>query len=1477
MTSPALAKLKTWLFEDAFPFWSTVGLDKANDGFVERFDVDGAVLQDAQRARLVARQIYAFSVAERLGWGGPARETIQHGLRYLMSRMIVDDTIIPVVKPAADSPVAFDLYDQAFVLFGLAAAAGVGEQTRELSVLAVRIRDRMIAGWKHPVAGFEEAMPRTLPLKANPHMHTLEAALAWADVSDTDGKWAALADEIVELCLSRLIDSRTGALREFFDGDWRLIDADAQDVVEPGHQSEWAWLLIRWGRARGRPDAIIAARRLIEIAETAGVSDQNLTINELDGDLKVRQSRHRLWPQTERIKAAVALSWLASSPDEASSSRQAVEVAATGLIRFLTAPPFPGSWWEHLEADGSPAREPIRASSLYHITCAVLEMSHAEPDGNSCKNAANDERTHSDIVPQPSAAPMTRRSNKAELTKPSIVQDETVDVVVSLRRRIEQLSARLTTAETALAATQRRQDELASRGRKVKASTPRPLRVLRKRMRQFGLWPATMSEPRPTMGQAVLAQARDRGPAWQRKYFDAATPYEAWLAVNTMTEAARTDLEGALKSETGLPRISILTPVYDTPPAYLTAMVESVLRQIYDNWELCLADDASPSPETRALLIELAARDPRIKLTLREENGGISECTNSAAELATGDVIVFVDHDDLITPDCLAEIALYYARNPQADLVYSDDDKVDTGVRRYAPQFKPDWSPTLLLSYMYMSHALSVRRSLYEDLGGFRRDFDGSQDYDFALRAVEKARHVGHIPKILYHWRATPTSTASSGAAKAGSFEAGRRAVQEAIDRRCLSARVEHPQWAMDANVGMFALRFPDEGPSVTIVIPTFNQAGLLGQCIESLSQTAYRNYDVLIVDNGSDEPEALKLLEALNERTNHRVARIPKKNGVFNFAGLMNEAVAQASGELVLLLNNDTKVIDPAWLGQMVGYMSMDGVGSVGARLYFEDGTIQHAGIVHGLNDGLVGHAFRHARPHDWGYMGFIRTAREYSAVTAACLLTPKALFLEMGGFDEANFAVAYNDVDYGFRLVERGLRNIYCADAQLLHLEGKSRGFHDNPREAANLRRLYGDWRDPWFNPNLSLDSERFEPAARRAPMRAARPVRVAAISHNLNAEGAPNTLLDLLLGLHAAGVVDPIILSPRDGPLRAVYEDHEIEVRLFTAPLHDAGAFEEGVDRLQMMIEATGAEVVVANTLHMFFGVTAATRAGLASIWCQHESEPWETYFDFLAPDVRSNAYAAFAQAYRVTYVADATRRAWAGVQTRHTAQTIRHGVPPWRQAEEIERFSRAEARRLLGVTDDEALILVAGTVCRRKGQLDLVHALQHMSRAASLRPVRVFIAGALAERDYAHLLEAEIAKMPPEVGARITIAGPVDDLSLYYAAADVVACTSRVESAPRILVEAMAFGRAIVTTPVFGIPELVQPDVNALFYQPGDVAGLADALMRLVNDDTLRAAFAAAGPEVLASRPGYAEMLEQYEAIIREAAMLRRATN
>jgi len=962
-------------------------------------------------------------------------------------------------------------------------------------------------------------------------------------------------------------------------------------------------------------------------------------------------------------------------------------------------------------------------------------------------------------------------------------------------------------------------------------------------------------------------------------YFKKCSAYDSWIAVNQLTDTAVQDINQRLAAREGsLCTISLICPVYNTPAELLKELVESVIVQIYPNWELCLANDASPDAHVEPLLKELVALDPRIRVSQMKKNGGISLATNHAVDMARGEIIAFLDHDDLITPDCLAEIALYYAEHQEADIVYSDDDKIDLERKRFAPQFKPDWSPTLLLSYMYFGHIFTVRKSLFLELGGFRKEFDGSQDYDFALRATEKARHVGHIPKILYHWRVVPGSTACSGDAKPASLEAGRKAVEETLIRRGIKAsRVIHPEWAQAGKVGMFSINFPDKGPLVTIIIPTFNQMDLLKTCVESLSQTTYANYKVLVIDNASDDKNTLRYLDKIRHKRNHAVVTIQNRDGNFSFAHLMNEAVKKTSSEYVLLLNNDTKLINPQWLSQMVGYAQMDGVGSVGARLYFEDQTIQHAGIIHGYHRGLVGHAFRGKPPHDWGYMGFIRTAREYSALTAACLLTPRALFEQLGGFDEKDFAVAYNDVDYGYRLVNAGYRNIYCPEAELFHFEGKTRGFSDNPREVRAYRERYNDWYDRWYNPNLTLDNEAFEPWAVRLPAHNRKKLHLVAVSHNLNFEGAPAVLQDLIIGLVHKQAVTATVISPCDGPLREAYESAGIPVRISIDPqagVTDAAIFLEALQHINQELSALGADVVIANTLATFWAITAACNAGIPAVWCQHESEPWQNYYDYLSPALRPYAYASFARAYRVTYVADATRQAWKDVETRANFQVIPYAIPPERLSHETGQWERETARKQLGIEADQLALVLVGTLCRRKNQQDLIEAFMKLPEAIQNR-LKVFIVGAEGEPEYAKKLKASLNQLPEETRNKVVFTGPVNGASQYFSAGDLFFCTSLIESAPRVIIEAMAFGLPIVTTPVFGIPEIVRENINAVFYNPGDTNRLTEIIQQLVEDQTQRDILAGNSRAVLDSLPSFDNMLSSYELVLQQAAMLRNA--
>ncbi|MBU2762681.1 glycosyltransferase [Acidithiobacillus caldus] len=949
--------------------------------------------------------------------------------------------------------------------------------------------------------------------------------------------------------------------------------------------------------------------------------------------------------------------------------------------------------------------------------------------------------------------------------------------------------------------------------------------------------------------------------------------YAAWLNCNDLSWEEVKALRDALDARKGrLHRISIIMPTYNTPTDLLDLAIGSVLKQIYSDWELCIADDASSDKRTLKALEAWAKRDKRIKVLFCREHGNISCATNAAASFASGEFLVFLDHDDELSPDALAEIAIAVADFPDTDYVYSDDDKIDREGRRFAPQFKPDWSPILLLSYMYMGHVKVVRRSLFADLGGFRAGFEGSQDYDFALRMSERARRILHIPKVLYHWRVVPGSTAASGDAKPASFESGRRAVAQALERRDIKAEVVQPKWAIDARIGVFALRFPNDGPKVAIIIPTRNHVELLRICIASLTRTSYRNYEIVIVDNQSDDPDTLDYLASLP----HRVLRIANPPGrQFSFASINNEAVRQVDADYVLFLNNDTEVRSPEWLSAMMGYARMEAVGAVGARLLFHDETVQHAGIIHGLYDGLAGPAFRNAPSSDKGYLNYAAVAREYSAVTAACLLTPRALFLELGGFDEAHFAVAYNDVDYCYRIIDTGRRCIYVPGAELFHYEGKSRGFNDNPQEISEFRKRYAGRIDPWFNPNLSLDDEHFRVRPYHRPAHVTRPVRAIMVTHNLNHEGAPNSQLELVLGLTKANIIDPVVLSPVDGPLRMRYEEAGIEVRIIRTPLagvNTLDAFYTQQDEIAGYLRDLGAEVVYGNTLQTFWAIDAGERAGLPTLWNVRESEPWDTYFDFLSPDLRSIPYNCFAYPYRVIFVAHATRQIWAPVDQYFNFTVIHNGLDLSRLETRLASIDRVEARRVLSIAPNDVAVVLVGTVCDRKGQIDLVRALLALPQSVAGR-LRAFIVGDRAG-DYSTAMHQEISRLPAALRARIIVEPETSDVSVYYRAADIALCTSRIESYPRVVLEAMASGLPLITTPVFGIREQIRENINGLFYEAGNAEALAQALTSLIENDDQRAAFAEASKLVLESLTTYPEMVERYGQIFREARFSRR---
>ncbi|MGI6093641.1 MAG: glycosyltransferase [Negativicutes bacterium] len=944
-------------------------------------------------------------------------------------------------------------------------------------------------------------------------------------------------------------------------------------------------------------------------------------------------------------------------------------------------------------------------------------------------------------------------------------------------------------------------------------------------------------------------------------------PYEAWKKQNVWTTRRREVLEIQLKNLVSKPLFSVIMPVYNPPVKFLNLAIESVVNQVYSNWELCIVDDASTNPEIRETLEKWSKIDDRIRVYFSQQNGNISRATNQAVEIATGEYIALLDNDDELTPDALGEVALYLSQHPDTEVLYSDDDKIDVEGRRFDPQFKPDWSPELLLNYMYFSHLFVMKKKIYQDAGGMRVGFEGSQDYDLALRVTEIAREVGHIPKILYHWRVLPGSTASSGNSKPESFVNGLLAVKEACSRRKIQAEVIQPEWAVQSGCGIFSLVFPNNGPSVSIIIPNKNNYRVLKKCLESLKKTTYKNYEVIVIDNQSDDRETLEYLNTIP----YKVLKFENPNGKFSFSALNNWAVRQVNSKYVLFLNNDTEVISPDWLSQMVGYLGIEGVGAVGAKLSFPDERIQHAGIIHGLYGGMAGPAFRLLPSWHGGYLSYLNVARNYLAVTAACMLTDRKLFLSIGGFDESDFAVAYNDVDYCYRLHEKGYRIVYCPTAHLYHYEGFSRGYCDNPKEVAKFKTKYWNKYDPYYNPNLSLDNERFEIAASTmiSPYFKPKP-RVLMVAFNLNWEGAPYSQYEMTLALKKKGVIEPIVYCPTDGPLRQEYEKNNIPVHVFPHPLSDIYTLEKynsAIDKFCAKIREWNIEVIYGNTLQTFYVIDAANRLGLPSIWNPRESEPWQSYFDHFGPDIAAKAIQCFQYPYKIIFVADATRNGCLPLNSQRNFTTVHNGLDLTRLKKEALTWPRAVARQKLGITDNEVVVLLLGTVCERKGQLDLVKAMGLLSKNLITR-VRSIIVGNRPS-EYSKKLEQYRMALPEEYARQIIIEDETADTALFYSAADIFVCSSRIESYPRVILEAMAYSLPIITTPVFGIREQVRENINAFFYEPGDIEELSRHLEKLIIQDNLRRDMAANSSDVLQTLNNFEIMTEAYGRIFQEA--------
>lgn len=505
------------------------------------------------------------------------------------------------------------------------------------------------------------------------------------------------------------------------------------------------------------------------------------------------------------------------------------------------------------------------------------------------------------------------------------------------------------------------------------------------------------------------------------------------------------------------PLISIVVPVYNTDRSMLVEMIESVRLQTYSNWQLCLADGSSSKSEVRDILSRYEKNDSRIKCLFLHENRGIVGNSNAALKMADGEYTALLDHDDLLSRWALYEVARVINENPMTDMIYSDEDKITAdGASRFQAHFKPDWSPDLLRSYNYITHLFVARTALINELGGFRAGYDGSQDHDLILRVSEKAQFIRHISSVLYHWRSHEASTALNPQSKTYTLAAGAKAIDNHLKRIGLSGKTSY-----DAVIGTYKVEYDIPGePLVSIIIPNYEQKDVLEKCIDSIrNQSTYHNYEIIIIENNSRSKAIFDYYKTLESDPKIKVLTW---SGAFNYSAINNFGATHASGDYLLLLNNDTEVIATDWVEQMLQFAVREDVGCVGAKLLYTDGTIQHAGVVLGFR-GIAAHSFSR-QPGDFpGYMNRAIVAQNVSAVTAACLMVKKSLFDAVGGLDES-FVVAYNDIDFCLKIRALGKFNVYNPGALLYHHESLSRGYEDTPEKLVRFEAEVAHFRSKW-----------------------------------------------------------------------------------------------------------------------------------------------------------------------------------------------------------------------------------------------------------------------------------------------------------------------------------------------------------------------------------------------------------------------------
>ncbi|MBP1464697.1 glycosyltransferase [Candidatus Chloroploca sp. M-50] len=1011
----------------------------------------------------------------------------------------------------------------------------------------------------------------------------------------------------------------------------------------------------------------------------------------------------------------------------------------------------------------------------------------------------------------------------------------------------------------------------------VRAFEQGRLMSLMRRLRRSGTILPPASSPAPALPPPPPSLP-EAPPAPVALPSDPASVYARWIAAHepdAVTLIAQRQQGHHLAYR---PLISMVTPVYNPAPEALKAMLASVFMQTYDRWQLCLAD-ASTEPEVRALLQQFASTDPRVRLTTLEQNAGISANSNAALALATGEFVLLLDHDDTLAPEALFQVVQTLNAHPEADIVYYDEDKLsEDATTRHSPWFKPSaWSPDLLLSTNYLMHGV-FRRSLVEESGRFNPATDGAQDWDLALRCSERTRAIYHLPRVLYHWRQMPGSASRDANAKPWALVGQERALRDHLARG-LGSSAE----VVRLNVSDLRVLWPVSDKLVSIIIPNRDRYELLHACLSSIfAATTYPNYEVIIVDNGSVDGRTLAYYEQL--KADGRVRVVPLAEA-FNWSRANNLGVAEARGDLLLFLNNDTEVRAGDWLHELVGWAERPEVGVVGCKLIRPDGTTQHAGIAIGV-EGHGSHLFDGDVTPTYGPFGSSEWYRDLLALTGACMMMRRDVFEAIGGFDE-RYRVGYSDLTFCLAAHQHGLRVVYTPHASLLHHEGASRGFAlpfaDILRATLEMlpHILAGD---PYFSPHLSPVQRRpaiadpagekiiermallvstfhltktYDPAQLAAvaeqllkPRLPAQPVgssapRLLVCSHELSFTGAPLILFQLAQHFAAQGY-EVTMASVKPGPLGAVVEAAGIPVEV-NPLLYD--------DALVAATLVRDYDLVLVNTILGYRVILAAHVMEVPSAWWIHESRS-----GYALMESEAAPREALSLADRLIFPAAATAALYRGFTSRQLPTPLPYGVPDLPFEPDRPRDP-----------EEPLMVLVIASMETRKGQDLVVKAFQQLPPALRAQFELYFIGG-IHDPHYYRQVRADLAAEP-----NVYFIGLLnrDQTLTYLRQADIFVLPSRDEVLPVSILEAMACGKAMVVTDVGGVTEAVRHEQEGLVVPPDDPDQLAESLARLISAPELRQRLGRAARVRYEERFTAATFAQAMDALVRDLLPPERA--